>query len=56
MPTILVVDDSPTDLRRLSGLHVSFVDRHDATVVVHASTLDAADRATLARELPASWA
>jgi len=42
-------DRTAADLRRLSGLQVSFVTGHDAGVVVHASTLGAADRATLAR-------
>ena len=47
-------DEAAADLRRLSGLHVSFVARGEAGVVVHASTLDAADRATLARGLPST--
>ena len=42
-------DRTAADLRRLSGLHVSFVAGRDAGAVVHASTLGAADRATLAR-------
>jgi len=49
-------DQTAADLRRLSGLHVSFVSGHDAAAVVHASTLDAADRATLARHLPVARA
>ena len=42
-------DRTAADLRRLSGLHVSFLAGPDAGAVVHASTLGAADRATLAR-------
>ena len=49
-------DRAAADLRRLSGLHVSFVARRDGAFVVHASTLDAADRATLAGGLPAARA
>src|SRR5207244_11031363 len=44
-------DRAAADLRRLSGLHVSFVARRDGDVVVHASTLGAADRRTLASGL-----
>jgi adenylate cyclase len=50
--------DDPTvaELRRLSGLHVSFVSRAGGHVVVHASTLDAPDREALARQLPSGKA
>ena len=44
-------DRSAVDLRRLTGLHVSFLRRQDDDVVVHASTLDAADRDELRRGL-----
>src|SRR6185503_19653029 len=40
-------DRTAADLRRLSGLHVSFLGGPGADAVVHASTLSAADRATL---------
>jgi adenylate cyclase len=45
-------DATAAELRRLSGLHVSFVSRAEGRAVVHASTLDAADRERLARQLP----
>jgi len=45
-------DKTAADLRRLSGLQVSFVAREDGGAVVHASTLGAADREALARQLP----
>ena len=46
-------DKTAADLRRLSGLQVSFVARQeDGRSVVHASTLAAADREALARQLP----
>jgi adenylate cyclase len=45
-------DRTAAELRRLSGLHVSFVSREGGHVVVHASTLDAPDREALARQLP----
>ncbi len=45
-------DRTAADLRRLSGLHVSFVARQDGRAVVPASTLDGADREALARQLP----
>jgi adenylate cyclase len=45
-------DKTAVDLRRLSGLQVSFVAREDGRAVVHASTLGAADREALARQLP----
>jgi adenylate cyclase len=52
-----VIDDqAAADLRRLSGLHVSFVAGRDAEAVVHASTLGAADRGALARGLSAARA
>ena len=44
-------DQIAADLRRLSGLHVSFIAGRDAALTVHASTLGAADRAALARGL-----
>ena len=47
-------DRAAAELRRLSGLHVSFLSRGDGRAVVHASTLDAADRTALARQLPVS--
>jgi adenylate cyclase len=48
-----VIDDrTAADLRRLSGLQVSFVARDADRVTVHASTLAAADREALARQLP----
>jgi len=46
-------DPAAADLRRLSGLHVSFVARRNGDAIVHASTLGAADRRALARGLPA---
>jgi len=46
-------DRTAADLRRVSGLHVSFVSRDAGRVVVHASTLDGPERQTLARQLPA---
>jgi adenylate cyclase len=48
--------DDPTaaELRRLSGLHVSFLARDGGRLVVHASTLEPADRAALARQAPTS--
>jgi class 3 adenylate cyclase len=45
-------DKAAVDLRRLSGLQVSFVAREDGRAVVHASTLGGADREALARQLP----
>jgi adenylate cyclase len=50
--------DDPTaaELRRLSGLHVSFVSRQDGRAVVHASTLAEPDREALARQLPSGTA
>jgi len=45
-------DKTAVDLRRLSGLEVSFVARDDGRAVVHASTLGSADREALARQLP----
>jgi adenylate cyclase len=49
-----VIDDqTAADLRRLSGLHVSFVSRAEGGAMVHASTLGGADRAALARQVPA---
>jgi adenylate cyclase len=51
------IDDPTTaELRRLSGLHVSFVAREGGRVVVHASTLDAPDREALARQIPSGKA
>ena len=48
-----VIDDrTAADLRRLSGLQVSFVARDADRVTVHASTLAPADRDALARQLP----
>jgi adenylate cyclase len=44
-------DRGADDLRRLTGLHVSFLRRQAAEFVVHASTLDAADRDELRRGL-----
>ncbi|HEU5193444.1 MAG TPA: adenylate/guanylate cyclase domain-containing protein [Methylomirabilota bacterium] len=49
-------DQIAADLRRLSGLHVSFVAGRDAALTVHASTLGAADRAALTRGLQAARA
>jgi class 3 adenylate cyclase len=50
-----VIDDrTAADLRRLSGLHVSFAVRADGRATVHASTLAAPDREALAQRLPAS--
>jgi adenylate cyclase len=46
-------DRTAAELRRVSGLQVSFVARDDGRVTVHASTLAAADREALARRLPA---
>jgi adenylate cyclase len=48
-------DGTAADLRRLSGLHVSFVGRREG-MTLHASTLAAADRDELARRLPAAGA
>ena len=45
-------DKTAADLRRLSGLHVSFVARENGQAVVHASTLGAPEREALARQLP----
>src|SRR5262245_45227615 len=46
------IDDPTTaELRRLSGLHVSFVAREGGRVVVHASAVDAPDREGVARQL-----
>jgi class 3 adenylate cyclase len=42
-------DRSAADLRRLTGLHVSFLRRQDADFVLHASTLDGDDRDELRR-------
>src|SRR5687768_10122737 len=47
-------DRAAADLRRLSGLHVSFVARRQDDFVVYASTLGEADRRTLAAGLPAA--
>jgi class 3 adenylate cyclase len=46
-------DRTAADLRRLSGLHVSFVARGDGRATVHASTLAGPDREALARHAPA---
>ncbi|HXD98652.1 MAG TPA: cache domain-containing protein [Candidatus Acidoferrum sp.] len=46
-------DRTASDLRHISGLQVSFVARDGGRVTVHASTLSAADRDALARQLPA---
>jgi adenylate cyclase len=47
-------DRSAADLRRLTGLHVSFLRRQDSGFAVHASTLDGADRDELGRGLAAA--
>jgi class 3 adenylate cyclase len=47
-------DRTAADLRRLSGLQVSFVARAGGRPIVHASTLSASDREALARQLPES--
>jgi adenylate cyclase len=48
------IDDRTTaELRRLSGLHVSFVGRQDGRAVVHASTLAGPERDALAQGLAA---
>jgi len=47
-------DRSAADLRRLTGLHVSFLRRQDSGFTVHASTLDGADRDELQRGLAAA--
>jgi class 3 adenylate cyclase len=47
-----VDDRTAADLRRLSGLQVSFVGRDAGRITVHASTLAAADRDALVRQLP----
>jgi adenylate cyclase len=44
-------DRTAADLRRLTGLHVSFFHRRGADLVVQASTLDGADRDELQRGL-----
>jgi adenylate cyclase len=49
-------DQAATDMRRLSGLHVSFVARRQPDVVVHASTLGPGDRAALVHGLDAARA
>ncbi len=49
-----VDDRTAADLRRLSGLQVSFVAREAGGAIVHASTLAAEDREALARQLPVS--
>jgi len=45
-------DRTATDLRRVTGLHVSFFRRQEPGFVVQASTLDGADREELQRGLP----
>jgi class 3 adenylate cyclase len=45
-------DRTAADLRRLSGLQVSFVAREDGRAIVHGSTLAAAEREALAQQLP----
>jgi class 3 adenylate cyclase len=45
-------DRTAADLRRLSGLQVSFVAREAGRATVHASTLAAEDREALSRQLP----
>lgn len=45
-------DRTAVELRRLSGLQVSFVAREGGRVTVHASTLAPGDRDALARQLP----
>jgi adenylate cyclase len=45
-------DRTAAELRRLSGLHVSFVSRQEGRPVVHASTLAEPDREALVRQLP----
>ncbi len=47
-------DRSAADLRRLTGLHVSFLRRQDSGFTMHASTLDGADRDELQRGLAAA--
>jgi class 3 adenylate cyclase len=47
-------DRTAAELRRLTGLHVSFLRRQDAGFAVHASTLDTADRVDLERGLAAA--
>jgi len=42
-------DRTASDLRRLTGLHVSFLRREGGSITAHASTLDAADRNALER-------
>ena len=49
-----VDDRTAADLRRLSGLHVSFLARAGEAWVVSASTLDAADRDALGRRFEAA--
>jgi adenylate cyclase len=44
-------DRGAADLRRLTGLHVSFLRRQEADFVVHASTLDGDERVELRRGL-----
>src|SRR5207247_3375663 len=46
---------SADDLRRLTGLHVSFVRRAESGFVVHASTLEGAARAALRRGVVGTW-
>jgi adenylate cyclase len=46
-------DRTAADLRRVSGLQVSFVARDGGHATVHASTLADGDREALARQLPA---
>jgi adenylate cyclase len=47
-------DRSAADLRRLTGLHVSFLRRQDSGFTLHASTLDGNDRDELQRGLAAA--
>ena len=44
-------DRTAADLRRLTGLHVSFLRRDGGSITAHASTLDAANRDALGRGL-----
>jgi adenylate cyclase len=46
-------DRTAAELRRLSGLHVSFVARQGGRAIVHASTLAGPERETLEQELTA---
>ena len=45
----LIDDRTAADLRRLTGLHVSFLRRQEPVFTLHASTLDGVDRAELQR-------